>query len=263
LTIGEQTPYNFETVLSHFRFSSLNFPMISAILFDWGGTLDSDGLHWLDRFYAIYQRLGMTAIPRAQIKEAFYWADAQAELDPAMKKMGLRGMMERHARWQVEKLGATHVGLAAKLAEDFYRPSERILHRNRHVLEKLSHLGCSLGIISNFYGNIETLCNEFGYTPFLKVILDSAVAGVRKPDPAIFRKALDALGVPASETAFVGDSFERDIVPAKMLGLQTFWLLGDQERTAPEPGRADAVLRSLEDLPAIVAAGRPGERHPQ
>jgi FMN phosphatase YigB (HAD superfamily) len=64
--------------------------MISAILFDMGGTLDSDGVHWLDRFYTLYTRLGVKDVPKTQIKEAFYWADAQAELDPAMKNAGMR-----------------------------------------------------------------------------------------------------------------------------------------------------------------------------
>jgi FMN phosphatase YigB (HAD superfamily) len=99
-------------------------------------------------------------------------------------------------------------------------------------------------------------CAKFGYSPYLQTIIDSAVVGVRKPDPAIFNLALKTLDVPASETAFVGDSFERDIVPAKALGFQTFWLIGDQRLTPPAPGQADVVLLSLEDLPAQVASRR-------
>lgn len=41
------------------------------ILFDFGGTLDSDGEHWLDRFYALYGDVGLR-IPVSEIKEAFY-----------------------------------------------------------------------------------------------------------------------------------------------------------------------------------------------
>jgi putative hydrolase of the HAD superfamily len=230
--------------------------MISAILFDMGGTLDSDGVHWLDRFYTLYTRLGVKDVPKTQIKEAFYWADAQAELDPAMKNAGMRHMLELHTRWQVQKLGVDYVGLQGKLAEGFCKPAERIMRRNRHVLEKLSHMGCKLGVISNAYGNVRKLCDEFGYSPYLQTIIDSAVVGVRKPDPAIFNLALKTLDVPASETAFVGDSFERDIVPAKALGFQTFWLIGDQRLTPPAPGQADVVLLSLEDLPAQVASRR-------
>ncbi len=79
--------------------------MISSILFDFGGTLDSDGQHWLDRFYRIYDQNGMTQVPKARIKEAFYAADAALEADPSIQKAFFRPMMERHVRLQFEKLG--------------------------------------------------------------------------------------------------------------------------------------------------------------
>jgi len=223
--------------------------MISAVLFDFGGTLDADGLHWLDRFYRIYDKLGLSHIDRPQIKEAFYWADEQADKDPEMLKAEFRPMMERHARWQFQKLGLQDAPLESKIAAEFYRPAEKVLHRNRKILETLSYAGLKLGIVSNFYGNIETLCKEFGYSPFINVIMDSKITGLSKPDPAVFQAALDRLGVPASDAAFVGDSFERDMIPAKSIGMRTYWLLGDQVRTPPDSSKVDVILRSLEDLP--------------
>lgn len=224
--------------------------MIRAILFDFGGTLDSDGLHWLDRFYDIYKKTGLGQIPKELVKEAFYWADSQADLDPGMKKAGLRDMMERHVQWQFQKLNLADKKLQEEIAQAFIRPSERILHRNRRVLEKLSHSGLKLGIISNFYGNIEALCKEFGFTEFMNVILDSAVIGLKKPDPKLFELALTKLELSAAEVAFVGDNFDRDIVPAKSVGMKTYWLLGDQEKTPPSSSQVDIILRSLEDLEA-------------
>jgi hypothetical protein len=47
--------------------------VISGLLFDFGGTLDADGLHWLDRFYAIYADIGLPEISKTLIKQAFYW----------------------------------------------------------------------------------------------------------------------------------------------------------------------------------------------
>ncbi|MFA5975423.1 MAG: HAD family hydrolase [Elusimicrobiota bacterium] len=223
--------------------------MISAILFDWGGTLDSDGLHWLDRFYEIYSKTDFKDISKPKIKEAFYWADAQAEKDPSIRTAGLREMMDRHVRWQFEKLGLKDPKQAIAVAAAFWKPSERILRRNRRILENLSYHGIRLGIISNFYGNIETLCREFRFFSHLKVILDSAVVGMYKPDPKIFSFALEKLGLPAEQVAFVGDSFERDIVPAKSIGMRTYWLIGDQNKTPPSPHQTDGVLCSLEDLP--------------
>lgn len=230
--------------------------MISALLFDFGGTLDSDGQHWLDRFYAIYPAVGLPEVPKSQIKEAFYWADEQLERDPTIGKAGLRDMMERHVACQFQKLGLKNAELQAETAAAFYKPADRILRRNRHVLEKLSHSRLKLGIISNFYGNIEALCEEFALTPHLDLIFDSAVIGMKKPDPKLFALASERLSVPSEEIAFIGDSFERDILPAKSLGMKTFWLVGDRKLTPPDPSKVDHVLRSLEDLPIDLAPFR-------
>ncbi len=231
--------------------------MISALLFDFGGTLDADGQHWLDRFYAIYESIVLPEVPKDRIKEAFYWADEQAEIEPKMRQAGLREMIERHVAWQFQKLGLADAAQMSEMATAFCKPADRILRRNRHVLEKLAQSGLKLGIISNFYGNVEALCREFAYTPHLEIIFDSAVMGLKKPDHKLFALAIDKLKVPADQIGFIGDSFERDILPAKALGMKTFWLLGDRKLTAPDPTKVDYVLRSLEDLPHELA------KHPQ
>jgi len=223
--------------------------MISGLLFDFGGTLDSDGGHWLDRFWAIYPQIGLGQLPQARIKEAFYWADLQAEIEPAMRAATYRDMMDLHAAWQFKKLGLDDPEKQAAAAAAFSRPSERILHRNRGILEELFIAGYKMGVVSNFYGNVEMLCKEALLMPYLQVVLDSAVVGKKKPDPAFFQLALHTLNLPASRVGFVGDSFERDMVPAKALGMTTFWMIGDTGKTPPEPGIADVLLRSLEDLP--------------
>jgi len=233
--------------------------MVSAILFDFGGTLDADGLHWLDRFYRIYEQIGLSTIPKDNIKEAFYWADAQADHHPSMSSADLRAMMELHVHWQFEKLKIVDAALEQQAVQAFVRPAERILRRNRHILETLNYAGLKLGVVSNFYGNIEALCREFRYLPFIHGIFDSAVVGLKKPDPRFFEHALARLGiVRPQDAAFVGDSFERDMLPAKSVGMITFWLLGDQRKTAPDPSKVDRILLSLEDLPREFPAPEAG-----
>lgn len=227
----------------------MSFREISCILFDFGGTLDADGWHWLDRFYHIYPQLGLEKLTKDAIKEAFYWADAQADLDPGIRTCGYREMMQRHVRWQFQKLNLKDEKLEARAADAFTRGAERVLHRNFKILETLAQSGIRLGIVSNFYGNIDTLVREFGYNKFMKVIADSAIVGLKKPDPKLYAWALDQLHTPAARAAFVGDSFDRDIVPAKALGMKTFWLLGDHPRPCPDPVQIDVTLRSLEELP--------------
>jgi len=226
--------------------------MISAILFDFGGTLDSDGQHWLDRFYRIYEQIGLQNISKERIKEAFYWADAQLENDVTIQKAGFREMMERHVRCQFKKLGVKDAERQTQAAVAFARPSEKILHRNRRLLESLHHANYRLGVVSNFYGNVEALCEEAGIKPFLSVILDSIIVGLKKPDLKFFQMAADRLHVNTADMAFVGDSFERDIVPAKALGMTTFWMMGERVREPADPSKIDCILHSLEDLSVDV-----------
>jgi putative hydrolase of the HAD superfamily len=225
---------------------------LNGLLFDFGGTLDSDGGHWLDRFWGIYEHSGLNTISKDLIKEAFYWADAQLEADDTINTAGFRQMMNRHVQLQFEKLCLEDKTKCAEVSAAFYRPSERILHRNRNILETLSMAGFKMGVVSNFYGNVEALCREAGFMPFFKCVLDSIIVGKKKPDPAFFQLALEHLGLPVAHVGFVGDSFERDMIPAKKLGMTTFWMAGDRARQPPQAGIVDHTIYSLEDLPALV-----------
>jgi putative hydrolase of the HAD superfamily len=62
------------------------------------------------------------------------------------------------------------------------------------------------------------------------------VAGVPKPKPEIFKRALEVLGLPASDCMMIGDSHEYDIQPAQALGMATFHV-----SSAPGCGLAEAV----------------------
>jgi putative hydrolase of the HAD superfamily len=228
--------------------------MISSLLFDFGGTLDSDGQHWLDRFYRIYDQIGLPNIPKTNVKEAFYWADRRMEEDLEVRKMGFRAMMERHVGYQFEKLDLRDPKKEAEAAAAFYVPSERVLRRNRTILEKLHQAGFKLAVVSNFYGNVETLCEEAGLKPILQAIVDSIVVGFRKPDAKIFQLALDRLHAKAPQAAVVGDSFERDMIPAKKIGMTTIWMSSERSSEAPDPFLLDHVIHSLEDLPQVLQA---------
>jgi FMN phosphatase YigB (HAD superfamily) len=50
----------------------------------------------------------------------------------------------------------------------------------------------------------------------------------------------------------VGDSFDRDVRPAKQLGMKTAWLEGDEGRDCPDPSLVDFRLRTLGDLRAAL-----------
>lgn len=87
-------------------------------------------------------------------------------------------------------------------------------------LASLQAQGFSLGVISNSVGTMDEQLTRLGLAQYFQAVLDSAVVGVEKPHPEIFRLALARVGVEASEAIFVGDTYATDIGGAQLAGLQ-------------------------------------------
>lgn len=216
-----------------------------AVLFDYGGTLDGEGSHWFDRMVELHRRAGSN-VPREELKRAFYVADARLGEEAGECRYALRAMVERHVAIQAEELGPPVRRVAGAIVEGFVALTRDGWRVARDVLGRLRD-GARLGVVSNFYGNLDVQLEEAGLAPLLEVVVESARVGVAKPDPAIYRLALDRLRLPASEVVMVGDNFERDVRPAKSLGLGTVWLrCGDA--APPEPDLADHVVSRLAEL---------------
>jgi putative hydrolase of the HAD superfamily len=114
------------------------------------------------------------------------------------------------------------------------------------ALGRLKRAGLRLGVVSNSDGRVEEALAAAGLTQYFDVIVDSTVAGVEKPDPAIFRAALDALGVPPEEALYVGDMYEVDVVGANAAGMPAVLIVPPG---APRPPGCAAIgsLRELAD----------------
>lgn len=240
--------------------------MVRAILFDMGGTLDGDGRHWLDRFIALYAGAGL-AFTREQIRAAFDDAEQRAAEDETIGTAPLDEMIERHVTWQIaflERDVATRSAPADGLhhfhqtiVDGFVGPVREAAARNVPLLAGLRDRGLRLGVVSNGCGNVDVLCDDLGYSPYLSVVVDSRRVGLFKPDPAIFVHAAARLAVPAAQVLMVGDSFDRDVRPAKAAGLQAAWLEGATPRECPDPTLIDVRLARLADLPHALDARAP------
>ena len=135
-------------------------------------------------------------------------------------------------------------------------------------LRAVAALGLPMGVVSNSDGSVEGDLRRLGvcYVPDaadgpgpaagveMGVILDSAVVGVAKPDPAIFRIALDALGVPADRAVLhVGDSLRYDVAGALAAGLQPVHM--DPYGFCPAPDGHPHV-RSLAELAELPVSNQ-------
>jgi putative hydrolase of the HAD superfamily len=90
----------------------------------------------------------------------------------------------------------------------------------RPALERLRAAGLRLAAVSNSNGTVRRLFDRLGFTPAFEVILDSQVEGIEKPDPRLFRLALERLGAPAGSALHVGDFYSVDVVGARAAGIR-------------------------------------------
>lgn len=93
------------------------------------------------------------------------------------------------------------------------------------VLEELGRAGLRLAVISNTEdGRARDALEAAGLASYFDVVIDSHLVGCKKPDAAIFRLALERLGVEADEAAFVGDSYAHDALAARAVGMRAILL---------------------------------------
>ena len=222
--------------------------MTTALLFDFGGTLDADGLAWKERFRALYRAAGLA--PDGSFDAVFYAAD-DALPGALPHTCGLRETVARLTAGVSAGLGVEDVALTARVADGFLEASLATIRGNRALLARLRER-YRLGIVSNFYGNLDAVCAELGIDALFDVVVDSTRVGWSKPDPRIFRHATDALGVAPAETTFVGDSPSRDMAGARSVGMRHVWLAGPEATAARPCCPGDRVIARLGDLDGIV-----------
>ncbi len=127
------------------------------------------------------------------------------------------------------------------------------------TLQRLHALGYRMGLISNAADdpNTQVLVDKGGFRPYFDVIISSAAEGIRKPNPKIFRAALERMGgVPASQAVMVGDTLGADVLGARNAGIYAIWLTRRADtpanRAHADTIHPDAQLATLSELPEFL-----------
>ena len=236
-----------------------------AILFDFGGTLDCPR-HWLDRFVAHYQAAGID-IERAELEGAFstatqkayacgtrLWDYSLSQLIRFLIDLQFAHLSGRDAAAQRRLLAAVSAGksineLKTQIRDSFVAESAVGFGVSRRLLASLAqHL--KIGVVSNFYGNLDRVIGEAGFAHSIRTIADSGRLGFYKPDPRILAASLAQLRVHPQDAVMVGDSISKDCEPARQMGMATVWLqhreFNRRELAPSDP--ADFTIHSLEEL---------------
>lgn len=229
---------------------------IKALIFDFGGTLDTDGTHWSEVFREAYQRFVIN-VTKDSFNNAYVYAEDLMK-NSVVKSDTFLTTLNKQISFQFEYLLKNKLmnesnieKMKNDLTEYCYSQVTETIPSVKSILKSL-HQNYQLALVSNFYGNINTVLNELSIHQYFNSIVDSFDVNVRKPDPKIFQIAIDELGIMPYESVVIGDSYDRDIVPAKILGCKTIWLKGKSWTDAKDISSADKIISSISGLKNVI-----------
>jgi putative hydrolase of the HAD superfamily len=214
--------------------------MIKAVLFDLDGTLldrDESVKRFINRQY---ERLNMEHIPREDYVDRFI------ELDQ-------RGYVWKDQVYQqmAKEFGITKITweeLLQDYIDDFKNhcvPFPNLIT----MLEELKSRNLLVGMITNGWGQFQLdNIKALGIEGYFDTILISEWEGIKKPDPEIFKRALERLKVSASQSVFVGDHPENDVKAARNVGMKGIWKKDSQWNEV----EADFIVTDLAKIPFLI-----------
>lgn len=227
---------------------------IKGIIFDYGGTIDSHGDHWSEVIYDGYVNADL-AIDKQQFRDSYVYAERalarQRHIYPEHTFLDLMRIKIAIELGDLCNRGiiteADRDEKAEPIANYCYQRAKASVNDARPVLETLA-AHYPMVLVSNFYGNVESVLRDMGIRQYFQGIIESAVVGVRKPDPRIFTLGVVALGLQPDQVIVIGDSLRKDIEPAESIGCHVAWLKGKGWTAEEDAQTHSAQIASLRDL---------------
>ncbi len=255
---------------------------IRSVIFDYGGTIDSRGNHWSEIIYDGFLNSGLNIL-KDIFREAYVYAERKLAkeryimpehnfLDLMRIKIGLELLylseknllpeivsddITDYAEIEMQNvksnilLPGILIPFQKNISDYCYNYAKECVTGAKPVLTDLSEK-YPLILVSNFYGNIDSVLSDFGIKDFFRNIVESAVVGVRKPDPAIFMLGVKETGFNPEEVVVIGDSYSKDIVPAQTLGCPTVWIKGIGWDESEDAVAHPVVIKDLIELRNIL-----------
>jgi putative hydrolase of the HAD superfamily len=255
-----------------------SLPPLEAVVFDAGGTLVRLDFEWMSEMLA---GLGVTAsvdeLRRAEVhgRRRYDSLAGKAPNTPALglhPPLGSVGPTQAYFAGMYEAIGCRHPVLEEALAHTYQRQVPpgilwaRPVEGARAALDAIARLGLRACCVSNSDGRAELHLEKLGVRLGLEFVVDSQLVGVEKPDPRIFRIALDKLGLPAERAVYVGDIRSVDAAGAHGAGMHFVLIDPFGDYAGPD----QLAVRRIDELPALLASrfrlvpahGRPAPTSP-
>lgn len=231
---------------------------LKGIIFDYGGTLDSRGVHWSEVIHDGYRAAGVP-VGREDFRTAYVWAERELarnrHITPCDNFYDLMAKKVSLELGELTRMGCLDGGAAERftvpVARYCYDAARASIEASRPVLEALA-ARFPMVLVSNFYGNVDTVLRDMDVRRYFQGVIESAVVGVRKPDSRIFMLGVVALGLEPQQVMVVGDSLRKDILPAESIGCRVAWLKGKGWTAEEDAATHPAMMTSLDEVLKMV-----------
>lgn len=228
---------------------------IKGVVFDYGGTIDSRGVHWSEVIWDAYRDADVP-VTKEQFRECYVFAERElAKVRHILPHHNFYDLLLIKMRIEIAYL------VDNKMLPADYPVEEKALHTALYCYNRAKesiaearstldfiHERLPMVLVSNFYGNVETVLEDFNLRHYFIKVVESAVVGIRKPDPRIFALGVDALGLKPQEVLVVGDSYKKDILPAESLGCRVAWLKGKGWTKEEDDQMHPSIISQLADV---------------
>lgn len=203
-----------------------------AILFDAGGTLLLQDPVEMSRL--LDTRIDPTAAHRAHYHAMAEYSDLRIQ----GSELGWDWWLERY--FTLLEIPEPH--LAGERVKRGYGLWNHPLDGVAEAVSELRRRGVRIAVVSNSDGSVTGSLAEAGLADEFEFVIDSHLAGVSKPDPAIFEVALDRLGMDPQDAWYVGDSVFHDINGARAASLARAFLVDPYELGPEDVSKVTSVV---------------------
>jgi HAD superfamily hydrolase (TIGR01549 family) len=232
---------------------------IKAIFFDLDGTLRHSVPAGGDVFSDYVLSLGLHVNPEDRLRatrwEHFYWASSVDLRDDLLAHSGeTENFWIEYSRRRLVALGISPsmaVELASQVSAhmgEMYKPESIVPEDVRRVLPELKQAGYLMAVLSNRDKPFHDVLESHELTEHFHFSMAAGEVGVYKPDPEVFKHALDRGKVTAQETIYIGDNYFADIVGSLRAGLRP--VLYDPLGIFPEANCT--TMKSFDELESII-----------
>lgn len=197
--------------------------MIKAVIFDMFETLVT---HYKRPLYMGKQIAAHMGVPEKKFREIW----DTTEVDRTLGRITFEAV--------IDEILTVNQCASPQLFEEIVRERVqskedcfRLLHPQiLPMLEALRVKGQKIGLITNCYFEERDVIRNSVMMPYFDVACMSCELGLKKPDPAIFERCVEELGVQPEECLYVGDGGSQELEAAQRMGMkpvQALWYLAE------------------------------------